>query len=241
MKLILLVSLFVVACSQVPKKEVVKTEAVKIAPDAVDVCLTYQKNVLDQAYSKNKDTSIEFTKDPRAARSSLQQFDLEKGLTKPRSQLVQNILHQCTPELVKKFDEDFKSIGRCALMFSELNYFQGLAQALKVYPWPTDLKLEGKKVTLDYVRNFSEGQYPLLNRLVALSVLDELSVNKIVNEDLHGEIKKLMQDSQVFVQGLRQRVDKDPTLTCDSIGVIRDELAYSDTVGSKITDLLRRL
>lgn len=241
MKFLIPILLFTAACSQTPSKQNVKLEEVKISQNEVNSCLEYQKNVLDEAYRRKEGSAIEFTRDPKKARELLSKFDMDKGLTKKKSKLVQNILKKCDPELVKKFVEDFKTLGACNTTFSELNFFQGLAEGLRKYPWPTDLKLEGKKVALDYVRYFSEGHYPLLNRLVALSVLDELSVNKIVDEDLHQDIKKLMQDSQIFVENLKSKVNKDPTLTCDSLTVIRDELNYSDGLKAKIKEFLARI
>ncbi len=88
---------------------------------------------------------------------------------------------------------------------------------------------------------FSEGHFPLLNRLVALSVLDELSVNEVVNKDLHNEIKVLMQESREYVEGLRLKLNKDPGLSCESISIIRDELSYSNIVAQKMKNFLARI
>jgi hypothetical protein len=126
-------------------------------------------------------------------------------------------------------------------MFSELNYFQSLALALNKYQWPTILKLEAKKIAIDYVRYYSEDTYPLLNRLIALSVLDELSVNKVVNQNLHIEIKNLMQESRIYVEGLRLKLNKDPGISCASLSIIRDELDYSNQIAQKIKHLLTRI
>jgi hypothetical protein len=76
---------------------------------------------------------------------------------------------------------------------------------------------------------------------VALSVLDELSANEIVNKDLHEEIKVVMQESRIYVEGLRLKLNKDPGLSCDSMGIIRDELAYSDLVAKKMKNFLGRI
>ena len=177
----------------------------------------------------------------KVAREVLGKFDMNLGLTKPKANLVQNILQKCDTAAIQEFDSKYKQISQCSLMFSELNYFQSLAVALNKYPWPVDLKLEGKKVALDYVKYFSEGNYPLLNRLVALSVLDELSVNQIVNKDIHQEVVKLMQESRAYVEGLRLKLNKDPGFTCDSLSIIRDELAYSDVIAKKLKGYLERI
>lgn len=232
--------LFIAACSQTPKNET-KLEQVRISPNAVEVCRNYQKNILDQAYTISKDNSVLFTRDVNLARALLQRFDIDKGLTKPKAAMVQNILKQCDAEKIKTFDEEYKRVGACTIMISELSFFQGLSVAIKKYPWPMDLTLEGKKVALDYVRYFSEGQFPLINRLVALSVLDELSVNQIVNKDLHQEIKVVMQESQSYMQGLKMKLNKDPALTCESLHIIRDEWSYAEVVGKKMQDFLSRI
>jgi len=232
----LLMLCIVCSCAQFSKKSRPKVESVKIAEKEINQCHEYQKTVLDRAYTEigvADKTEIYFTKDLKLAREVLGKFNVTSGLTKPKATLVQNILKQCDPDLIKQFDTEYKLLGKCSLMFSELNYFQSLAVALKKYPWPADLKLEGKKVAMDYVRYFSEGDFPLLNRLVALSVLDELSINQIVNKDLHKEIKALMQDSSVYVEGLRMKLNKDPGLSCESLSIVRDELAYSDLIAKK--------
>ncbi len=126
-------------------------------------------------------------------------------------------------------------------MFSELNYFQSLAYALSNYKWPMILKLEGKKIGLDYVRFYSQGSFPLLNRLIALSVLDELSVHQIVNKDLHQDIKILMQESRTYVEGLRVKLNKDPGLSCQSMSIVQEELEYSDLVAKKMQEFLTRI
>jgi hypothetical protein len=217
---------------------------VVVSDTAIQECNSYQKNVLDRAYDKpkgSKEADYVFTKDTKLARELLGKFDIAKGLNMPKAQLVNNVINKCNPESIKEFDDQYKLLGKCSLMFSELNYFQSLAVALNKYPWPVDLKLEGKKVAVDYVRYFSEGSFPLLNRLVALSVLDELSVNQVVNKDLHNEIKDVMQESRMYVEGLRQKLSKDPGLTCESLEIIRDELAYSDVVGKKMRNFLERI
>lgn len=237
MSLICLLAL--AACSQTPKKE--KIQEVRVSPNAIEVCQDYQKNIIDHAYIIHKDNSVQFTRDFNLARAVLAQFDTEKSLTKPKATMVQNILKECNEENIQTFNSEYKRVGTCSIMWSELNFFQGLAMAIKKYPWPADLQLEAKGIALDYVRYYSEDHYPLLNRLVALSVLDELSVNQIVNKDLHQEIKVLMQESQNYVQGLQMKINKDPALTCDSLQIIRDELSYADEVGKKMKDLLNRI
>jgi hypothetical protein len=232
------------SCSQFSKKPETQIVEVKFSETDIQECRDYQKTVLDRAYTEVKGSptsEIYFTKDPKLAREVIGKFDIKFGLTKTKADLVQNILHQCDNKRIKEFDDKYKMLGKCSLMFSELNYFQSLAVALKKYPWPTDLKLEGKKVSLDYVKYFSEGNFPLLNRLVALSVLDELSANEIVNKDLHDEIKVVMQESRTYVEGLRLKLNKDPGLSCDSMGIIRDELAYSDLVAKKMISFLARI
>jgi hypothetical protein len=242
MKWISLLSLVLIAaCSQTPKKNPAKYEVVRISPKEIQACLVYQKSTLDQAYTVQKDNSIQFTRDFNMARALIQNFDIEKGLTKPRATMVQNILSQCDEESIKAFNAEYKRTGACSLMWSELNFFQGLAVAIKKYPWPADLQLEGKKIALDYVRYYSQGHFPLINRLVALSVLDELSVNQIVNKDLHPEIKILMQESQAYVQGLKMKLNKDPALSCESMEIIREELSYADELGNKMQGLLSRI
>lgn len=240
MKWLLIVCLFSLSCAQAPKKAAFLKVEVFISEADVEACIDYQKTVLDPSFAIKKDVLV-FTPDQKIARRALSSFDIEKGLVKPKAQMVENILNQCDSDLIKKFDSEFNRAGKCSVMIAEWNFFQGLAQALNKYPWPTDLKLEGKKVALDYVRYFSEGQFSLLNRLIALSVLDELSVNKVVNEGLHPEIKKLMNESQVYVEGLRSKLSKDPKLTCDSLTIIRDELIYSEKVGKKILEFLTRI
>lgn len=240
MKWISLVGLLIVSACSTPKHEV-KFEPVRISTNAVQVCQTYQKSILDHAYVIHKDDSVQFTRDVNLARAILQRFDVEKGLTTQKAAMVQNILKFCDAEKIKTFNEEYKRVGGCSLMFSELNFFQGLAFAIKKYPWPMDLTLEGKKVALDYVRYFSQGHFPLLNRLIALSVLDELSVNQIVNKDLHPEIKIVMEESQSYMKGLKMKLNKDPTLSCESLDIIREELVYADTIGLKMQDFLTRI
>ncbi len=232
------------SCSQVSKKDEHKIEPVIVSEKEIQECLDYQQNVLERAYNKpegSKDGSVVFTKDVKLAREFLGKFDVSKDLSKTKSQLVQNIINQCNTENLKEFDSKYKLLGKCTIMFSELNYFQSLAVALNKYPWPVDLKLEGKKVAVDYVKYFSEGSFPLLNRLVALSVLDEMSVNSVVNKDLHKDIEEVMQESKMYVEGLRKKFTKDPGLSCESLEIIRDELKYSDAVAKKMTAFLERI
>jgi hypothetical protein len=245
MKISLLLALaFIVSCAQMTKKTEPKIEPVVVSDKDIQQCREYQKNVLDRAYTEvkgAKNGEIEFIKDSKLAREVLAGFDINRSLVKPKSVLVQNILKQCDEKTIKEFDDQYKAIGKCSVMFSELNYFQSLAIALNKYPWPIDLKLEGKKVALDYVRYFSEGEFPLLNRLVALSVLDELSINNVVNKELHNDIKVLMQESRIYVEGLRLKLNKDPGLSCDSLNIIRDELSYSNLVSQKMKTFLTRI
>lgn len=237
----LLSLIFIVACSQTPKKEPIKIEEVRVSTKAIEACQIYQRSILDQAYLVHKDNSVQFTRDYNLARALIQNFDMEKALSKPKATMMQNILLQCDEEKIKTFNSELKRVGKCSLIISELIFFQALAVAIKKYPWPADLQLEGKRIALEYVRYYSQGNYPLINRLVALSVLDELSVNQIVNKDLHPEIKNLMHESQAYVQGLKMKLNKDPALSCESLQVMREELSYSGELGQKMQALLLRI
>ena len=232
------------ACTQMNKKSEPQIVPIHVSNEQIKSCIDYQKTTLDKAYrvvKKKTGSEIIFEDRPKDARKFLANFDQTKGLVKPKSQLVQNILASCNPELIKQFDQEYKRLSDCSLLFSELNYFQSLAEGMRKYSWPIDLKLEAKKVALDYVAYFTEGNYPLLNRLVALSVLDELSVNQVINKDLHPEIKQLMQDSRNYVEGLRSKLNNEPKLTCNGLDVIRDELNYSKSVGEKLKEFLKRI
>ena len=245
MKNYFFLSLFLTfSCTQISKKTQIPDIPVSIADSQIKECLNCQKNVLDKAYNEVKGTKYSeyvFTKDVREAREILAQFDVSKGLSKSKAIVTNNILNNCSESRIKQFELDYKILGECSLMFSELNFFQSLAVAIRKNKWPIDLRLEAKKVALDYVRYFSEGSFPLLNRLVALSVLDELSVNQVVNKDLHPEIKVLMQDSRLYVEALRMKLNKEPGLKCQSLEIVREELAYSDLMAKKIQNFLTRL
>jgi hypothetical protein len=244
MRLLPVLVFILVACSQTPKSNESQIVPVNISEKEILECQQYQKTVIDKAYRPVKGvkgTEMRFTMDSREAREMLAQFDFKKGLPEPRAQLVTNILNQCDEKLLQEFDQKYKTMGRCTLMFSELNYFQSLIYALKNYAWPTDLQLEAKKVALDYVSFFAQGQFPLLNRLIALSVLDEMSVNEIVNKELHSEIRVLMGESQNYVEGLRLKLAKDKGLSCESLDIIREELNYSQLVSEKMQKFLKRI
>ena len=231
--------LSLVACSQTPK--VKKVEVVRISSEDINSCLDYQKNIIDLSYTINRDNSVQFTRDFNLARAVIAQFDIEKSLTKPKAQLVQNILSDCDEEKIKIFNSELKRVSQCSTMWSELNFFQGLSVAMKKYPWPTDLQFEAKKLALDYVRYYSEGSFPLIQRLIALSVLDELSVNMIVNKELHSEIKAQILESQRYVGGLQMKMKKDPSLSCEGLSVVEEELKYSNEVAKKLQSLLTRI
>lgn len=232
------------SCSLKSHKKESQIEEVKYTQSDINQCLEYQQKFLDGAFTvqeTKKGIDVIFTKDVKLARLYLSKFDFHLGLTSRKSQLVQNILKQCDENSIKKFDQQYKELAQCTPLYSELNYFQALSKALKENNWPVDLKLEGKRVALDYVRHFSEGSFPLLNRLVALSVLDELSVNQIVNKELHSEIKTVMLDAGVYVESLRKKMNQDKGFNCTSLNIIRDELNYSDQVATKLKTFLSRI
>lgn len=242
--LLLLFVILLTSCSHWNEKPLVQIKEVKYGPSDIEACREYQKTVLDRAYtvvSSPKGTDVIFTKDIKLARFYLSKFDVNLGLTELKSNAVQNILNKCDADLIKKFDQTYKELAQCVPLFSELNYFQALSVAIKKNSWPVDLKLEGKKIALDYVKHFSQGSYPLLNRLVALSVLDELSVNEIVNKELHSDIKNVMKNAQDYVESLRRKMNQDKNFSCESLVIIRDELGYSDQVAVKIKEFLRRI
>lgn len=243
MQNILFIVLFsLLSCSQMDKKEI-PDRPVRVTDAQVEECLEYQKDVLDIAYVEVKGrngSEYEFTKDLFEARKSFQKNDLSKSLIKSKVAMINNILNSCNEDKIKKFNHDFKIFSRCSLMNSELNYFQALAQALG-RPWPMMLKLEGKKVAIDYVRYFSTGQFPLLERIVALSVLDELSINQVVNKDLHQEIKELMLQTHHYVESLKNEINRDTYLSCESAEIMRQDLDYSAMVGKKMRELLARI
>jgi hypothetical protein len=234
----------ILSCSSQNQKKESQIEEVKYTQSDINQCLEYQQKFLDSAFTAHenkKGIDVVFIKDVKLARLYLSKFDVRLGLTTPKSLLVQNILKQCNDNSIKKFDQQYKELAQCTPLYSELNYFQALSKALQENSWPVDLKLEGKRVALDYVRHFSEGSFPLLNRLVALSVLDELSVNQIVNKDLHPEIKTVMLDAGIYVEGLRKKMNQDKGFNCTSLHIIRDELNYSDQVAMKLKSFLDRI
>lgn len=206
-------------------------------------CHEYESTVLRRAYREvlgHQRNELVFTSNAFEARELLSKFDVTKGLTIPRANLVHNILLNCTPEKALKFNEEYKALSACSLIFSELSFFQALSQGLNKFPWTAELKLEARKVALDYVSFYSKGDFPLLNRLIALSVLHELSVNQIVGQNLHSDIKIIMEDSQKYVEGLRGKL-KGSGLTCESLEVMREELDYSKKVAKQMQELLKRI
>ena len=238
-----LVVLLLASCSMFEKK---KPELVPVRYTLNDIqeCRDYQKDVLDKSYKEvtaNKDVVIVFTNDVKEARESFSKFDVKKSMIDIKVGLMNNVLQSCDENSLKQFDQDYKQLAGCQLMFSELRYFQSLASALNRYPWPIDLQLEGKKTALDYVRFYSEGKYPLLNRLIALSVLDELSVNQIVNKDLHPEIKLVMEDAQRYVEQLQKKLTTSQSLTCEGLDIMSEELIYSEDVAKKMQGFLKRI
>lgn len=244
MRLLPVLLIFFTACSQTPKKDEAKVVPINISEREIQQCQQYQKSVLDKAYRQvkaSRGTEMKFTMDVSEARELLAKFDVTKGLPEPRAHLVKNILVQCDEKLLQDFDQKYKVLGRCNLMFSELNFFQSLINGLKKYGWPTDLQFEGKKIALDYVRFFAQADFPLLNRLIALSVLDEMSVSEIVNKELHSEIKLVMEESKNYVEGLRLKLAKDKVLSCNSLDIIQDEFNYSRSVGEKMQNFLKRI
>ncbi len=244
MKSFIISLFFLIGCTHFKDKPIPKDEPFKITETEIQECKDYKKNILQKAFREiksKKSVDLVFVKDPQEAQSFLQKFDVSKGLMSQKSIMVKNIINYCDDERVKKFDQDYKAFGSCSLMFSELSYFQALSVALKDYRWPTLLKLEGKKVALDYVRFFAEGSYPLLNRLVALSVLDELCSNGIINKELHKEVKVIMDQSRDYVETLRTRLTNDPGLSCKSIDIVRDELEYSNKVATKMKEMLKQI
>ena len=243
-KTLFVILLMLAACSQFQSRKESRLIPVNISEKQILECHQYQKSVLDAAYTQvkgSKNSELNFVRNVNTAREILGKFDLSMGLNEPKAHIIQNILHHCDPQLLKVFDDQNKLLGKCNLMFSELNFFQALALGLKKYSWPVDLKLEGKKIALDYVTHFSQGDFSLLDRLVALSVLDELSVNHIVNEDLHKEIKIIMDESKLYVEGLERRLSKNKEQSCESLEVIREESVYSQIVSVKIRNLLKRI
>lgn len=244
MRLLPLMLILLAACSQTRTNDDPKVIPVNVSDKEILECQQYQKSVLEKAYrpvKSTKGTDMQFTMDMSEAREMLAKFDVTKGLPEPRAQLVKNVLIQCDEKLLQEFDQKYKVMGKCNLMFTELNYFQSLIYGLKKYGWPMDLQLEGKKVALDYVIFFAQGDFPLLNRLIALSVLDEMSVTEIVNKELHPEIKKVMEESRNYVEGLRLKLSKDKGLSCHSLDIIRDELNYSKSVADKMQNFLKRI
>lgn len=217
---------------------------IRYSSNDIETCRQYQREVLDSSYKEikaNDDIVIVFNHDVNQARASFENFDVRKGLIEIKGGLIENILRSCDEASLRQFDQDYKNLAGCQLMFSELRYFQSLASALNRYPWPMALKLEGKKVALDYVRFFADGKYPLLNRLIALSVLDELSVNQVVNRDLHSQIKHLMEDARKYVGQLQKKVTKRGSLSCEDLDIMSEELIYSEEVAKKMQGFLKQI
>lgn len=239
MKSYILMTLILFSCAhKAPTKAPSNDAEVKLTEKDIRECKAYENEVLMSARGNEK---MVFAEDETSARSFLNRFDVTKGLPTVKAGLVNSILRDCSEERMNNFDVMYKFVNRCTLTFSELEYFQTLAVALKTYRWPIDLKLEGKKVALDYVKFFSEGDFPLVNRLVALSVLDELSVNKIVNEKLHSEIRQHMSDAKTYVESLQLKVENEQALSCRSLSIMKEELEYSSKVSKTIKDLLTRI
>jgi hypothetical protein len=63
----------------------------------------------------------------------------------------------------------------------------------------------------------------------------------MVERKLHADIKQLMENSRVYVEGLRLKLNKDQGLSCQSLDIIRDELEYSKEVSLKMKDFLKRI
>jgi hydrogenase maturation factor len=232
-------------CAQRPPEQApLKLEEVHVSSAEIRNCQRYQQEVLLKAHHeirKPQYTQLIFTPNADEALYFISQFDVGQGLPDKKSNLIRNIIHRCDAVSLEVFNQNFKRLNECSLSLSELGFFQALAAAIQEYKWPASLKLEAKGLALNYVRYFSQGDYPLIHRLVALSVLDELSVREIIDIKLHQKIKSLMLESQQYVEALQRRIALNSVQGCESVSVIRDELKYSRQMALQMQQLLGQL
>jgi hypothetical protein len=204
----------------------------EIANQEVNQCLNYKKNVLEMAFDSR----------PEFASNILEQFDLAQGFKQEKQQLIKGILGSCDSQRIKIFNSNFKQISRCDLGFSELTFFQKAVEKMRKRQWPLEMDLEAKRQAIQYITYFSDQRHhSLLDRLIALSILDELSAYSIVSQSLHPEIKKILLEAQDFIFHLEKQVLKNKELNCENLDTLEQEIKYSQEVGHKLKRLLQRI
>ena len=217
------------SCAQAPQKKL--PLPFSILDTQVNKCLRYKKEVLDLAFDSR----------PEVAQNTLEKFDLKAGFKEEKEQLISGILSSCDEERVKRFQHNYNQISRCELGFSELSFFQLAVEKMRKRQWPLEMDLEAKRLALEYVTFYSTSKnYPLLDRLIALSILDELSAYSIVPLELHNDLKAILIESQEFIKKLEQ-INKSKQISCDNLKIMEEEIKYSQSVGEKLRKLLQKI
>lgn len=215
MLLLLLVTL---SCAQTSKKKTPLPFA--ILETQVNKCLSYKKEVLEN--------------------TSLNKFELKAGFKDEKEQFITGILSFCDEERIKKFQYSYDQISRCDLGFSELVFFQSVIQKIRKRDWPITEELEAKRIVKEYIMYYSTTKnHPLLDRLIALSVLDEMSVYSVIPFDLHSQIKQIILESQDFILNLEKSLTS-KNISCENLEGLRKEIFYSQEIGRKIKGLIKK-
>jgi len=211
-----------------------------VSQDDLDQCLKYKQDILDESVIVKQGTA-HFIEAIPYVRESFYQFKLKESIRSINTAATMHLVNNCNESNLKKFTEIASSSQQCELSFYELNYFQALTSALKKYDWPIDVKLEGKKLALDYVKTIAKDNHMLVDRMIALSVLYEMSINNLIDYRIADRAKKYISSIQTKLLFLSEKTSANQILSCDNLDGLKEELALSRDAGIELNSILDKI
>ena len=215
----------------------------------VMACKAQQRN-MDSAYKilerpNSSGVKVDFTQDEKKILQILTAFRAQDIVAPKHQNHFRNLIFSiCTEENLERYAELEKARVRCDSSYSQLNFMQGLAHALKQNDWSVATQALAKEKMISYLMHMSELRTFLSHRIIALSILNEMLSNGIISNTNASKIKEAKSRAEIYSINLadEQKIRTSFSANCPKFKeAVLKELSFADNINDEIKSILRKL
>ena len=210
-----------------------------------NLCKDQVTSVLNKAYWKDENAAdgeeyYKFVKNEQEAIKFVKALDLNKLTFEENSKIKEFLYKNCSTDINL---DDFKPCDYFSDLFA---FHQGLAFAVKNYPWSQKSKIESVQQIQKYLKVVSEAETLLLDKSMAILLLKDLAEkgfleekNKVLIKDLKRESEQLIEKNRKSSREELKTFDAGRRTCGSAFQSFQDEIAQAKRLGLQFQEVLK--
>ena len=212
-----------------------------------NLCKDQVSTILKKAYRDDEKTpegqeNYKFIENEQEAIKLARSLDLKKITFEENSRVKGFLYKNCSA------DSNIDEFQECDYYFDLYSYHRALAHAVKNYSWSQKSKAEAIQHIRKYLEIVSTAYTNLLDKSMAIDVLNRLDEQGFLEEKSKNLVKELAKESEAISEKLRKRSRSDlktfdvKKRTCGiAYASFEEELAEAKRLGTHFQEVLKKI